>query len=242
MSGTRSERRRAPRAPAHGTAILHGDHGVLVGNIENLSLGGVLVSVASAPNWTIDHDPGTLDIELRFGTGKPGSSRPIARGTLEIPLADRPFAATGHPVRIEPAAGRVRIAVAFDRLFAGAEDEIEDEIEAALGAALSRPVLIIDDDEPRRRRLATQFGARGMTPLVPRTPLEAIDLLSRTRLHVAVCAVAERFADIPSHELHAFLAEGFPWVRTLTIDDRESELADHAFAIWQEAARDMMPS
>jgi hypothetical protein len=246
MTGSRTERRRAPRAPAHGTAILHGDHGVLVGNIENLSLGGVLISVSSAPRWAIDNDPGTLDIELRFGSGGPGpSSRVRARGTLEMQVAgnnDRPFAATGHPVRIEPAAGRVRIAVAFDRLFAGAEDEIEDEIEAALGAALSRPVLIIDDDEPRRRRLAVEFGARGMTPLVPRTPLEAIDLLSRTRLHVAVCAVAERFADIPSHELHAFLAEGFPWVRTLTIDDHEAELADHAFAIWQQAAEDMMPA
>jgi len=243
MSGRSSERRRTPRAPAHGTAVLHGDHGVLYGKIENLSLGGVLVSVASAPRWEIDRDPdpGTLDIELKFGGGR--SSVPArGSGQIDLPGAERPFAATGHPVRIEPVAGRVRIAVAFDRLFAGVEDEIEDEIEAALGAALSRPVLIIDDNEPRRRRIATEVGARGMTPLVPRTPLEAIDLLSRTRLHVAVCAVAERFADIPSHELHAFLAEGFPWVRTLTIDNGEAELADHAFAIWQQAAQDMMPA
>lgn len=239
--GRPNERRRTPRAPAHGTAVLHGDHGVLYGKIENLSLGGVLVSVASAPRWAIDHDPGTLDIELKFGGGSRSPAPLHARGSGEIDL-ERPFAATGHPVRIEPAAGRVRIAVAFDRLFAGAEDEIEDEIEAALGAALSRPVLIIDDNEPRRRRIATEVGARGMTPLVPRTPLEAIDLLSRTRLHVAVCAVAERFADIPSHELHAFLAEGFPWVRTLTIDNGEAELAEHAYAIWQQAAREMMPA
>jgi hypothetical protein len=235
MSGSRSERRRAPRAPAHGTAILHGDHGVLYGNIENLSLGGVLVSVASAPAWwRIDGDPGVLDIELRFGATR---TTPAAREEGAVP-----FAATGHPVRIEPVGGRVRIAVAFDRLFASAEDEIEDEIEAALGAALSRPVLIIDHDEVRRRRLAVQFGALGMTPLVPRTPLEAIDLLSRARLHVAVCAVAERFADIPSSELHAFIAEGFPWVRTLTIDQHEASLADRAHAIWQRAAAEMMPS
>ena len=235
MSGRRSsERRRAARAPAHGTAILHGDHGVLYGNIENLSTTGVLISVSSAPSWAIDGDPATLDIELRFGPAR------LASGTLDGRTS--PYAATGHPVRIEPVGGRVRIAVAFDRLFASAEDEIQAELEAALGSARSRPVLIIDDDEPRRRRLATRFGAMGMTPLVPRTPLEAIDLLSRARLHVAVCAVAERFADIPSSELHAFLAEGFPWVRTLTIDGHEDDLADRAFAIWQHAAAEMMPS
>lgn len=235
MTHSRSERRRAPRAPAHGTAILHGDHGVLYGNIENLSLGGLLISVSSSPNWEIDGDPGTLDIELRFG---PEPAERFARGT--IPPGT--LAATGHPVRIEPSAGRVRIAVKFDRLFDAAEDEIEAEIEAALGAALSRPVLIIDDDETRRRRLASELAARGMTPLVPRTPLEAIDLLSRSRLHVAVCAVAERFADIPSPELRAFIAEGFPWVETLAIDRGETELADRAQQIWEHAAQQMMPS
>jgi len=236
MSGSRSERRRAPRAPAHGTAILHGDHGVLHGNIENLSLGGALISVSGAPMWQVDGDPGTLDIELRFGPARPGPER-LARGTL--PGA---FAATGHPVRIDRGPDRVRVAVAFDRLFSTTEDEIEDEIEAALGAALSQPVLIIDDDEPRRRRIATEVGARGMTPLVPRTPLEAIDLLSRARLHVAVCAVADRFADIPASELRAFLAEGFPWVQMLPIGGGDAELADHAQAIWREAARQMMPA
>jgi hypothetical protein len=239
--GSRSERRRAPRAPAHGTAILHGDHGVLYGNIENLSLGGLLISVASAPRWEIDGDPGTLDIELRFGPERAPTR--MAHGTIP-PHGMMPgtLAATGHPVRIEPGPDRVRIAVAFDRLFAAAEDEIEAEIEAALGAALARPVLIIDDNEPRRRRLATEVSHRGMTPLVPRTPLEAIDLLSRSRLHVAVCAVAERFADIPSGELRAFLAEGFPWVQTLAIDRGEVELAESALAIWDQAAREMMPS
>ena len=242
MTGSRSERRKTQRAPVHGTAILHGDHGVLYGNIENLSIGGLLVSASSAPRWQVDGDPGILDIELRFGPAGPAFGTIPPFGTN--PGHHRALAATGHPVRIEPAGGRVRIAVAFDRLFASAEDAIEDEIEAALGAVRSRPVLIIDDNEPRRRRLATEFGARGMTPLVARTPLEAIDLLSRARLHVAVCAVADRFADIPSKELHAFLAEGFPWVRTLTIDtrdDTEPEVAERAFALWQEAARQLMP-
>ena len=241
MSAQRKERRRAPRAPAHGTAIIHGDHGVLVGNIENLSLGGVLVSAASAPAWSVDDEQGTLDVELRFGAGR-NATHASTRGD-----AAQGFSAIGHPVRIEPEGSRVKIAVAFDRLPVAAEDAIEDEVEAALGAARTRPVLIIDDDEPRRRRLASAIGARGMTPLVPRTPLEAIDLLSRARLHVAVCALADRFADIPHAELRAFLAEGFPWVRTLSIaneghDDAEAELADRAHAIWHEAAEQMMPS
>ena len=94
MSGRSSERRRTPRAPAHGTCVLHGDHGVLYGKIENLSLGGVLVSVASAPRWETDRDPGTLDIELKFGAGRPVVAR--GSGQIDLPGPERPFAATGR--------------------------------------------------------------------------------------------------------------------------------------------------
>ena len=45
----------------------------------------------------------------------------------------------------------------------------------------------------RRVELATRLAARGMTPLAPRTPLEAIDLLTRTQLHVNVCLLAPSF-------------------------------------------------
>jgi hypothetical protein len=210
----RHERRRTPRAPAHGTAVLHGDHGVLYGAIEDLSLGGVLISATASAAYPLDD---TLDVELRLG-------------------ARRSFVAIGHPVRVQTTDNRLKIAIAFDRLPAMAEDVIGDEVEAALGAVHTRPVLIIDDDEPRRRRLATSIGALGMTPLVPRTPLEAIDLLSRARLHVAVCAVAETFADIPASALHAFLADGFPGVRTVAIGSDEAAVADRVLAIWQESS------
>jgi len=40
---------------------------------------------------------------------------------------------------------------------------------------------VIDDHVGRRVDLVTRLAARGMTPLAPRTPLEAIDLLSKRK-------------------------------------------------------------
>ena len=77
---------------------------------------------------------------------------------------------------------------------------------------------MIDDRIPRRHELATRLAARGMTPLAPRTPLEAIDLLARTQLHVSVCLLAASFGQT-MEELGAVVSDSFPWVSIAAISD-----------------------
>src|SRR5690348_8612730 len=87
---------------------------------------------------------------------------------LHLPAA-RVFA-TGTSVRRRDE----RVAIRFDDLSADAEDAIEDEIVRALGAARTRPVLIVDGVEERRLDIADALRDRAMTPLTPRTPLEVV--------------------------------------------------------------------
>ncbi len=208
----RSNRRRALRAPVHGTAILHEDHAVTSGMIENLSLFGVSVLADDEPTAG-----DTLDVEL-------------------VIAGRDPLVLLGHVVRVtaRPAPRAARIAIDFDRVPASAEDIIEDEIVAAYAAAQQRPVVILDATEARRAALAHAVRARGMTPLVPRTPLEVIDLLSRQQTHADVCLVGGNFGGHDRAALTRFLAETFPWVRIAAIRSDLGAAADEAGAQWRD--------
>src|SRR5690606_12728528 len=106
---------------------------------------------------------------------------------VELKLGHETGWVSAHTVRIERTARRWRVAVQFDHVNDQMRAAIESAIEHALRAAQRRPIMVIDDRPARRVNLATRLAARGMTPLAPRTPLEAIDLLTRTQLHVNVC-------------------------------------------------------
>jgi hypothetical protein len=108
---------------------------------------------------------------------------------------------------------------------------IEGAIDHALRAAQRRPILVIDDRPARRVNLATRLAARGMTPLAPRTPLEAIDLLTRTQLHVNVCLLAPSFGQSVD-ELRALVSDSFPWVTTAEISDDVELTVDRALEAW----------
>lgn len=200
-----SERRRALRVPVRGVAVCRARDGALHGTIENLSQTGALLTVSGAP--TDDR----LDVELKLGheTGCVGA----------------------RTVRIERTARRWRIAVQFDRVDERMRAAIESAIQHALRAAQRRPILVIDDRSARRVNLATRLAARGMTPLAPRTPLEAIDLLSRAQLHVNVCLLAPSFGHSVA-ELRALVADSFPWVTTTEISDDIEATVDRAIEAW----------
>ena len=70
-----------------------------------------------------------------------------------------------------------------------------------------------------------------MTPLAPKTPLEAIDLLARSQLHVSVCLLAPGFG-VPVDELAAILSDSFPWVTTAEITDDSKRTVDRALEAW----------
>jgi hypothetical protein len=200
-----SERRRALRVPVRGVAVFYAEDGAMHGTIENLSSSGALVTVAGVP---FDEN---LDVELKLGDD---SGWVIA-----------------HTVRIERTARRWRIAVQFDRVDDQMRAAIEGAIEHALRAAQRRPILLIDDLPARRVHLATRLAARGMTPLAPRTPLEAIDLLTRTQLHVNVCLLAPSFGQTVD-ELRSLVSDSFPWVTTAEISDDVELTVDRALEAW----------
>ena len=182
------------------------------GMIENLSQGGALVSVAGKP---------------------PQLARDIPPFEVELRLGESTGWVTARLLRIEPAGKRCRVAVEFDRVDDGMREAIEATIIGAVSAARRRPVLVIDDHQERRATLIEQLASRGMTPLAPKTPLEAIDLLARSQLHVDVCLLAPGFG-VPSNDLAAILSDSFPWVRTTEISDDLDATARRAIAAWDE--------
>jgi hypothetical protein len=208
------ERRRTLRAPVRGVAVHHAAEGPLHGALENLSRGGALVNIACAPSRTREGlAEETHELELRLSEG---CGWVVAR-----------------TVRLEPAAKRWRLAVSFDRVDATIGAAIDAAIGSALSAAARRAILVIDDRADRRASLIDRLSNRGMTPLAPRTPLEAIELLTRTQLHVSVVLLAPGFG-VASAELAALLADSFPWVTTTEITDDLEATTGRAVDAWAE--------
>jgi hypothetical protein len=200
-----SERRSALRVPVRGVAVFYAEDGATHGTIENLSSSGALVSVSGVPSEQ------ALDVELKLG---------VDSGWV-----------SARTVRVERMAKRFRIAVAFENIDPAVAAAIDTAITAAIRAAQRRPILVIDDRIPRRHDLVTRLAARGMTPLAPRTPLEAIELLTRTQLHVNVCLLAPSFGQSTA-ELRALVSDSFPWVSTADISDDLDATVERALEAW----------
>ena len=212
MGQVRDERRCSLRIPVRGFAVLHAENGPgpLHGSLENLSQSGALVHVASKP------PDANLDLELRLEGGDGWVTARTVRVERVNPNTQR---------------GGWRIAVAFERVEPGIRAAIETAISHALSAAKRRPILVIDDQASRRTTLIERLVSEGMTPIAPRTPLEAIDLLTRSQLYVSVCMLAPGFG-VESTDLATILSDSFPWVTTAQISDDIDDTATRAVAAW----------
>jgi hypothetical protein len=207
-----NERRRAMRAPVRGLAVLHRDRGAVRGRLENLSLSGLLLRSRDRAEKT-----DSVDVELR------------------LPTSARRIVLTGKVVRVEQTGDELAIAVHFDELPADAEDAIEDQVVDAFAAAQRRSVLVVEGHEEKRRGLADALRDRSMTPLMPRTPLEVIDLLSSPDRHVEVCLISSQFGDHHGREIANVIRESFPWVRIVfASDDDPFATAEGVQAAWDE--------
>lgn len=193
----RMDRRRAMRVPIRGVAVFLGTHAT----IENLSASGALLLASGS------FDPPDFELELKLG---------LESGSL-----------SARTVRVERTAAHTRIAVEFDRVEPELQAAIEAAIEAAIRAAERRPVLVVDEQGARRASLIASLTARGMTPLAPTTPLEAIDLLARSHLHINVALLAS-----PSLELRDMLSENFPWVTAAEISNDVEATVTAAADAW----------
>jgi PilZ domain len=207
-----TDRRCALRVPVRGFAVLHAENGPgpLHGSLENLSQSGALVNVASKP------PEANLDLELRLSEGDGWVTARTVRIERANPATQR---------------GGWRIAVMFARVESQMRAAIDSAISHALSAAKRRPILVIDDHVDRRTSLITRLASEGMTPLAPKTPLEAIDLLTRSQLHVSVCMLAPGFG-VATHDLASILADSFPWVTTAEIDDDIDATTSRAVTAW----------
>ncbi len=184
--------------------MVHAHEGALHGAIANLSYGGALVDVSTplAPFFN-------ADVELRLGTHT---------GTVGA-----------RTVRVEVKPRRQwRVAVQFDGVDPAMRNAIDASIASALSAARRRPILVLDDQVARRERLIRLLIDRGMTPLAPKTPLDAIELLTRSQLHVDVCLLT------PNSQLYNVLEDSFPWVQATEIDDDIETSAGLAIAAWEQ--------
>jgi hypothetical protein len=197
-------RRRSLRVPIRGTAVIHAQEGPLQGALENLSYSGALVNV-TAPLAAFF----AADVELHLSS----HAGCVAARTVRVEV---------NPRR------RWRIAVAFDRVEAEMRDAIDDTITTALAAARKRPILVLDDDLDRRAALIDLLVTRGMTPLAPNTPLDAIEMLTRPEFHVDVCLLS------PANRLASLIDDSFPWVTPTPIDDDIETCAGIAIATWGE--------
>lgn len=205
------ERRSAMRVPVRGVAVLHANTGPVRGRVENLSRTGALFNVPSEP---LDLDE-ELELELDD-----------ARGWVGV-----------RPVRIVSAHPREGfwVAVAFERIDPAMRASIELSIETAVMAARRKPILVIDDDLARRTRLIDRLVDRGMTPVAPRTPLDTIDLLTRSQLQISLCLLAPGFG-VPATDLVTVLAESFPWVTTSDISDDLDRTIELALEAWSNTS------
>ena len=172
--------------------------------IENLSSSGALLLTSSAVEPFVE-------IELKLG---------LESGWL-----------SARTVRVEHLAHQIRIAVEFDTMEPSLRASIEAAIEGAISAVARRPVLVVDDHSGRRAHLIARLAARGMTPLAPRTPLEAVDLLARSHLHINVALLAPSFGQ-SSSDLRELFAESFPWVTATDISNDVEATVDAAALAW----------
>jgi hypothetical protein len=210
--------------------VFSAEAGAPHGRIENLSETGALVSLAAGRAF----EPDLVD---RSGFAGPRSTAEGGCGggiDLELKLGVDTGWVSARAVRVERTrnhAQRWHVAVAFDHVGDTMRSAIEAAIACALRAAQRKPVLVVDERLARRRDLAARLGARGLTPLVPKTPLEAVDLLARAQLHVAVCLVAPSFGQSAA-ELRTFVTDAFPGVSTADISDDLDATVERAVAAW----------
>ena len=79
-------------------------------------------------------------------------------------------------------------------------------------------VVVLDEPSARRTALMARLQDRGLAPIAPRTPLEAIDLLERSSPRL--CLVP---AETPMQEM---LSDSFPSLRTAEITDDLDDTID----------------
>lgn len=193
------DRRRHDRARVNGCVVLHAPDGAVRGRIVNLSAGGVLVVEEESRARLAEGTRVGLELE----TERSGWVRQDG-GVLR---------------RIDDA-----IAIEFVEPSPGVVDVITGEVLAAQEARRAPRVIVVDPSRPRRQRIAAALRDVGCQSIEASTPLEAVDVLERSRVPVSAVAVAESTqSQTLADELVEFLAEAHPSLRLGLIVDNTAK-------------------
>jgi hypothetical protein len=198
----RGNRRHSYRAGVHGCAIVHapGNLAIRCGVID-VSLGGVRLEPLSDEERLV---PGTqVSVELECA----GAGWVWQRGVVIRHVG-------------------AEVVVGFYALGADVEDLIEDEILGAVEAERQPRVVVVDGSCERRHAVAEELRRRGLCSLEAATPLEAIELVERSRNHVSAVALSGSLTQTQADELVGYLQETHPEVVVARIEqDAVDQLA-----------------
>jgi hypothetical protein len=214
--GTRhlhENRRRHYRAKVTGRAVIRGrdgqgreGSGTVRCEIDNLSLGGValrpIAPLGSELRELVEGHGVAVELQVD------GAGWVLQRG------------------QVQRCDGRA-VVIVFAEVSPELEDLIEDEVLAAVEAERSPRVVVVDRSEDRRRQVAAALHEVGCCPLEASTPLEAIELIEKSRTHVAAAAVAESLTQTGGQELVHFIHESHPEIKlALITEDALIETSD----------------
>jgi hypothetical protein len=168
-------------------------HGVTYCDLVDLSLGGMLLQRDA------------------IGGQMPAAGDPVS---VELHLATtraRWYDLSAHVVRL---AAADRIVLTVDRMPPDLEDDIEEEVLAAVEAARAPRVVVVDHPGERRDHLAAAVRRAACEPIEASTPLEAIEKVEECRTHAAAVIVGGEHCEL-AHYLHV----SHPEVRVAVIRD-----------------------
>ena len=191
----RPNRRQSYRAGVHGCAIVHAKGLGLRCEVVDLCLGGVrLIQLAL-------EDP-----RLAAGT----------EVAVELECAGAGWVTQrGVVIRHKDH----ELVVRFHALAPEVEDLIEDEILGAVEAERWPRVVVVDRSAPRRQQVAEALRQLGCCSLEAATPLEALELIERSRNHVCAVALSESLTQTQADELIEYLHESHPDVAVARIEE-----------------------
>lgn len=212
MTGTEIvERRKHARIALKGTAILLAGEYAVRARLVNLGEGGFLGTTLVTP---ASHLIGrSVDIELRL------DDRLAEWNRLE-----------GKIVRISAET----VAISFD-----ATPALSRLVVSMTGASHARErviaVILVDEDDARRKLLSEGFRIVGCTVIEAATSLEAIVRLGESSFEPDVIAVADSIPSTTANEMRQFVGRNHPQVKLVSITD----VIDTAVDIFQLTPEDL---
>jgi hypothetical protein len=192
----RAERRQHARVATKGSVTMTAPGYVQRARLVNIGAGGMYVLTNIRPLDRLLQS--TVKLQIRLDTGRAEWCR-----------------TEGRVLRIRDEG----LAMVFDTPPAELLSMIEELQTASLARNRVIAIVLIDDDEPRRNRMADGFQSAGCNVIEAATPLEAIVRLGESSFEPDVIAVSDTNPGRESDDMRAFVEREHPTVKLIRIGD-----------------------